>query len=283
MNGINKMININLLPEVMRKKERMPLPQLLMLVGVVVLFCLLGLVIANYYMNVIPNLESRKRSLTATRQTLQVRADELKRINAEIASLTDYVDAVKTLYRQRIVWSKILSDLKHIVNFDPSMSEYNPDMRYLWLTKLSGRGNELTLNGYATSGNQVVAMQMPERLLQGFRTYAPLTLPEKDEEARLQESLREAQAEHDALRRENPGLPLQGPKEVAVRQRLEEIQNIKSGGIALKAFSELMTPASIRLLNATWTNTPSPRRRVTNAEELFPPQAWSFGISLELK
>lgn len=267
----------------MRKKERLPLSQLLALVGVVVLFSLLGLTIANYSMNIIQNLENRKKSLTATRQRLQVQADELKKINAEIASLTDYVDAVKTLYKQRIVWSKILSDLKHIVNFDPSMSEYNPDMRYLWLTKLSGKGKELTLNGFATSGNQVIAMQMPERLLQGFRTFAPLTLPEKDEEIRLQESLREAQAEHDALRRDNPGLPLQGPKELAVRQRLEEIQSIKSGGIALKAFSEIMVPASIRLLNATWTNTPAARRREIVGEELFPAQAWSFGISLQLR
>lgn len=277
------MININLLPEVMRKKERMPLPQLLGMLGVIVVFCLLGYMIVNYMMNIIPNLENRKTSAESTRQRLQVQANRLKEINAEIAKLTEYVDAVKTLYRQRIVWSKVLSDLKHIVNFDPAMSEYNQDMRYLWLTKLSGKGSDLTLNGYATAANQVVAIQMPERLLQGFLTYAPLTLPEKDEEARLQDSLKEAQAEHDALRRDNPDLPLQGPKELAVRQRLEEIQNIKSGGIAMKPFSSLFEPSSLRLINATWTNAPARARRGGVGEELFPTQAWQFGISMKLK
>lgn len=280
------MININLLPDVLRKKERMPMPHLLALVGVVCLLGGLGYAVMQYKMNIIPGLTARRDSLRRERTALQAKEKELKDINAQIATLSQHVDAVKTLYRNRVVWSKILSDVKNIVNFDPAMSEYNADMRYLWLTRFVGKGKNLALDGFATASTQVVAMQMPERLLQGFLNYTPATLPEKDEEVRLQEELRVAMANYDALRRENPELPVQGPEETALRQRLEELKKVKSGGIALRPFVEILNPGSLKLLSATWTRAPQSRRTGAAAvsySEIFPAMAWSFKVSMDFK
>lgn len=276
------MININLLPESMRKKEGLPLPNLL---GFLVMFCVLAGVAyigLLYHTSIIPSLEGRQRSLSATKSQLQKQVEELKKLNAEIDRLSGFVNTVRGLYVRRIVWAKVLSDLKHIVNFDPAMNEYNQDMRYLWLTKISGRGKVIGLSGLATGSTQASAMQLPERFLERFRTYSPVAAPEKDEEAKLQQELKNASAEHELRRRENPELPPQSQVELAIRQRLEEIKNVKSGGIALQPFYELVKPRSLQLLDVKWGPAPKPRSGDKTQLELFPTQAWSFRLSLDL-
>lgn len=274
------MIDINLLPEVMRKKERTPLPQLIGYIFMAALLALAGLSIFYYMNNVVPTLERNRNGLSSKRNQLRDEVKELQELNNEIERLSDYVDTVKTLYKQRIVWSKILSDLKNIINFDPDMAVYNADMKYIWLVSLNGSNKSINLRGYATSANQLLAMQMPEQLLAYFISYSPTSLPEKDEEERLEGELRLAMAEHDKLRSENPDLSIQGEREVAIRKRLEEIKNIKSGGIAMKPFSSFLVPGSLRLHEATWTNAPSAH---TTGVEVFPKQAWNFSLSMMLK
>lgn len=279
------MIDINLLPEALRRKERMPVQQLLAILVGIGLVMAAGYMVAMYKINVIPGLQQRKSALTGERNSLKIQAEELARLNAEIAKLAEYVDTVKGLYRNRVVWAKILSDMKHIVNFDSTMSEYNPDMRYTWFTKLSGKVKRIEIDGFATASTQVLAMQLPERLIQGFLGYSPITLPERDEEVRLQELLRTTLIEYDALRRESPDLPLQGPKEIEIRQRLEEIKNIKSGGIAMLPFFDLLVPGSLRLVSVAWGNVPTPQRRHEGEviSEVFPGQGWAFKINMDLK
>lgn len=278
------MININLLPESLRKKGGVAPKQLLGLVAAVAVLGGLVYMVTKYQMDTLPTLRDRKQSLQTQQAGLRKKVEELKKINQEIASKSAYVDAVKGLYRQRVVWSKVLSDVKNIVNFDPSMSEYNTDMRYLWLTKLNGRERSLSMQGFATASSQVVAMQLPERLLHSIRSYAPVNLPEKDEEIRLQDELRKAVAEHEAERRERPELPMQGPRELSIRQRLEEIKTIKSGGIALMPFHTMLVGGSLKLNRAAWVKAPTPRGYATqDAGQLFPEMAWSFNIEMTLK
>jgi hypothetical protein len=278
------MININLLPEALRKKERMPLPQFLGVIAGVALFGLLGYMIVRYQFAIVPDLQSQRDNLARTRARLQEEAQELAVVNGEIGRLSSLVEAVKTLYRQRRVWSKVLADLKHIVNFDATMSDVNPDGRYIWLTSFSTIGSNIHLQGYATVGNnRAQAIQLPERFLEGFLTYAPVSLPEKDEEARIQEELRVATADYEVLRAEQPELPLQGPEEIRLRQRLAEIKTVKSGGIAMQPFNALLVPGSLKLNSMTWTGTPHPNTRLVPVGEDFPEMGWQFNISMELK
>lgn len=273
------MINVNLLPDSLKKKDGISVP---LAVGVVVALAILGFLgsmVLSYTTSVIPDLRARQESLERRKTSLSAQVEELKKINAEIAKLTSYVDTVKSLYRQRIIWAKILSDIKHIVNFDPAMSEYNSEMRYLWLTNISCSRKNITLMGYATAPSQVMAMQMPERLIQTFLSYTPATLPEKDEETRLQEELRRAIEEYEAERRDNPNLPIQGARELTIRQRLEEIKNIKSGGIAMAPFHTFLMPGSLQLRSASWTGAPS----VPTSQEIFPSNAWVFNLIMNLK
>ena len=276
------MININLLPEVLRKKERPPIKQILPLVALVVLTGLAVFQVTKYQFDIIPTLESRKDSLEREKVALTAKVEELKQINAEINKLSDYITTVKGLYKRRIVWSKLLYDVKKIVNFDETMSRYNDEMRYLWLTKFNGSGKNINLTGFATAANQVIAMQLPERLIVGFLTYTPVALPEKDEEARLQEELTRVIASHTAQRRENSDLPLQSPEEIALRQRLEEIKNVKSGSIAMQSFSSHLVPGSLKLTSTAWGGAPQPTGTRTTPE-IFPTQAWTFNLIMTLK
>ena len=277
------MIDINLLPESMRKKERMPLPQFLALCLAVVIMGGLVTAIAKYRFDTIPTLERKERDLRQEVRNLQVQAEELKRLNAEIARMSEYVETVKSLYKNRKVWSKLLADIKSIVNFDATMSEYNTDMRYIWFTTLAGDSRKIDLGGFSTAGTQNAAMQMTEQLLQGFLTYAPPELPEKQEEIKLEQQLRSAIAEHDIARRENPDLPIQGPQEVMLRQKLDSIRNMRSGEMALQPFSSFLIPGSLKLLSVSWGAAPRPQRRTEGLTEVFPDMAWSFRLTMNLK
>lgn len=279
------MININLLPEVLRKKERMPLPQFMALIGMLILIGFAFYMITKYHFETIPNLEKRERYLQNDKRKLTAQVEELKQITAEKNQLAEYVNTVKGLYKNRIIWSKVLADMKNMVNFDPFMATYNPEARYIWLTTFNGNGKNIDVKGFATASSELVAMQLPERLLTSFLTYTPATLPEKDEEQRLLKELDIAISEHGILRRDNPELPLQGQKEITIRQRLEEIKNMKSGGIALQPFHSQLVPGSLKLNSATWSKAPTPRglQKDSALTEVFPEQAWAFDISMQLK
>ncbi|MDR1536037.1 MAG: hypothetical protein LBU64_13280 [Planctomycetota bacterium] len=277
------MINLDLLPEVLRKKERLPLPQFLGLCGGLAVFGLIGYLVVHYLFFVIPDLNQRRAALQRQKQDLQGKADEGKRINQEIARLGDYIGTVKTLYRNRVVWAKILSDIKSIVNFDPEMNVANPEMRHLWFTKLTGKAKDISISGYATSSSRETSLQMQENLIQGFISYSPRVMPEKGEEERLQEQLRRAIAVHESRRVDDPTLPARGPEEEAIRRRLEEIAGLKSGGIALLPFSNLLVPGSIQLINSTSVRAPRPRGVPDHLLSMFPTEAWSFGIGMKLK
>lgn len=276
------MIHINLLPEVMRKKEGTPLPQFAAYCVALLAIGLVAYAIVRYKFDTIGMLAARKGTLEIEKNAEQAIAVELQELNRETAKLSGYVDTVKELYRKRIIWAKILSDLKNIVNFDPAMSEYNTDMRYLWLTKLAGKEKNIDMDGFATAANRIAAMQMPSRLITGLMTYTPDKLPEQAEEDRINEALRQAQIENDLLRRDNPDLPVQSEKEVRLRDRLAEIRAVRSGGIALKPFSALLKPGSIKLVSTAWGSAPRPAGNAGPATEIFPSEAWSFKITMEL-
>lgn len=279
------MIRINLLPRALRKKEGMPLPQFLAVLGALALFGFVFYMVTKYEFDVIPNLVAKRDNLKRYRTTLLAQVDELRTINAEIARLTEYVETVRTLYRNRVIWAKILSNFKTIIDRDPTMNEYNPGMRYLWMTKFTGKDKSISLDGYATDVNSTVAMQMPSRFIRDILTYSPTTMPEKDEEIRLTEELRGMTVRYEALRRENPDLPPQNPAETLVRERLEEIRKIKSGGLALQPLHEQLVPGSLQLNSASWVAAPQVKTGDRGAElaEVFPKEAWSFKLSMTLK
>lgn len=277
------MIRINLLPRALRKKQGMPLPQFLAVLGVLAVFGGLFYLVTKYEFDIIPNLTMKRDNLQRSRATLTEQVKELQTIRAEIAKRTDYVEAVRTLYRNRTIWAKILANFKSIIDRDPTMNEYNPGMRYLWLTKFTGKGKNIALSGFATDSSQVTAMQMPEWFLQGILTYTPTAMPEKNEEARLAEELRVAASRYEALRRENPDLPPESQNEMEIKARLEEIKKIKSGGLALQPLYSQLVPGSLRLIGANWAAAPQPKGGATEMGEIFPKQAWSFNISMDLK
>lgn len=312
------MFEINLMPESARKANPTPLPQFASyLVGILVVAGLLFFV-AKYHLTIIPTLEQQKKAMEIEKRRLTEKVAELKAYREEIERLSGHVDAVKALYKGRIIWAKLLSDIKNIVNADKTMSSFNSEMRYLWLSRISGtagmagKPNKLEMDALATANTRIEAIKMAENLLAGLRTYAPTMLPEKKEEEILDAELKIAIAEHDAARKDNPTLPAQGEQEQDIRRRMKELLKFKSGGIALKPFHTFINVGSLGFSDLVWTALTKPRRTAvieqllklseyknnTEAEReelarkieqqrlledsLFPPAAWKFKVSVDL-
>jgi Tfp pilus assembly protein PilN len=157
------MIEINLLPEHMRRSVGTPLGrQLIIYVGVALWMGLIYLNVSRFYD--IKNAEKTLADLQRDVSNLRPVEKKVKEIEEKISGIKARVDALETLYRQRMVWAKILYDLKKIVQ-QQGYEKINDDLEYIWLTKLSveeKRGapmggektTELILEGYASASGR---------------------------------------------------------------------------------------------------------------------------------
>jgi Tfp pilus assembly protein PilN len=282
------MININLLPEQLRRPEPTPLPlALTFLVGLAAVV-FLGLMWHSYQFRVIPGLNREITRERTEERRLREEEAELQVLRRQINAIREHVDAVRTLYRGRTVWARILSDIKHLVTEDEAVNNANPGQRYLWLNNIAFRANRFTLRGYASASNSTLGMPMHERLLHGFYTFAPTENPEAA-------AIRRIEADLEAIRygaaSESPDFVSPGEREAELRRKLEEIRRARSGGIALMPFLTFIKPGAIRDLGGSWVPLPQPRRPVDGSpdavimEQLmatFPSHAWRFGVEMEL-
>lgn len=155
------MITINLLPGTSRKREKPPrLWQALS--GVLLAATLAGAAgVARYGLGVVPGLEARLAGLGEERQSL-ARADaELSAVETRLGNLAGNVDMAKNLYSRRIVWSKVLQDVKEIVAG-----------KGVRLTRVAGYGNLLTLEGNSPAPPGETALRV-ERLVREIRVRRP--------------------------------------------------------------------------------------------------------------
>ena len=110
------MIHINLLPEKFRRVEGTPLPrQLTIYVGVALCS---GLMAANavFMFNRLPQAQAQLETVTKQVSTLATKAKEVDAMEAKIKGIEGRTTAIEQLYRERIVWAKLLSDFRNIVN-----------------------------------------------------------------------------------------------------------------------------------------------------------------------
>ncbi len=102
------MIEINLLPQELRRSEGTPLPRLLSIIVGVVLAVVGGLFISNYYFVEIPATvqkikEEDRKLLTATTAAALVDA-----VDAKIVKIKGKVEALRNLQNGRVRWARVL-------------------------------------------------------------------------------------------------------------------------------------------------------------------------------
>lgn len=284
------MIEINLLPEQLRRSEGTPLPrQLTIYLGVAIT---LGLIFVNYHFYM--KTGKARGDLQGWQQRLvevQNEEKQLQAILAEISGIETHVDACEELYRNRTVWAKILNDLKRIVN-EQGFQRLNEDGEYLWFQSMSLRKarrrsavpdpNEpedmLVLDGYASSKGSRRGARMVEDLLNAIVSYRP-DVPPEQETYEMTEEEKERMARLLEKQEKGESLTPEETRRLSAAQEREAFRKSKkSGSIAMKGFYEFFVT---REVETTWLDAmPSGS---TKGLEGLPKTATKFTIRLGFK
>lgn len=294
------MIEINLLPESMRKAEATPLPRFVALCLCVLIFFSILAVNMNFMLKIVPDAKKALDDKQKLKSDKEVAAAELQKLQKEISSIEEHVSTVRTLYKNRRVWAKLLYDIKQIVTYEPTTNESNTQLRYLWINSIAyskGAQERIVLSGYATANNDEVSSQrlfnsFYERLLR----YKNEKKPVEQEKERisglmkdLQAKMEKEQEKWNLLRKQNPGLAATNPaideikKEIeAYKKELDALGENESGRVALQPFAKSFADNGIVLDSIAWQGSPGKGSLGGEAQNL-PDKVQQFKITCTFK
>jgi Tfp pilus assembly protein PilN len=283
------MIEINLLPEALRKAEGTPLPRFVAMCAGIVVNGILLVLLLHLVINVLRDTQERHDKLAKEVSERKEEAKKLDDLQLQIAQINARVDAVRTLYQNRTVFAKILWDLKQIIDYDERINESNPEGRYLWLTSLKYQvGKTLDIEGLASGANTTEASKNFEELLRQINTYrcekAPEELERKDlEERRTRVKVEMATAKARAASPEEADVQEYQKQLDEIEKRLQEIQKaVPSGGVAKLSFLEFFK--SLQWKGISWQTIASAEKTEKGAKaENMPFGAQKFLLTLDLK
>jgi hypothetical protein len=278
------MIEINLLPESLRKTEGTPLGRFMAYCLGVILVCSLGAYVAHHHFVHTRDVEDELQRKIAEKTKAETTAKELDEINAKLDLIQARVNAIKELYRGRMIWSKLLYDFRKIVTFDATANEANPELRYLWVTKVvASVGSKLEMEGYASAPTEVVAVRLEEDFLKQLREYSASQAPEVEERERLEQMLMEAKKSWHKIRSENPELPPVSPDEKELKEKLALVEKRESGGVAEMPFINFFREGSPILDETSWQAGGLNADRELKGAAFLPVGAYRFKINMNLK
>ena len=140
------MIDINLLPPSLRKEQRPNPGKAIAFLIVLLLALLVGAGVAFYSYRVIPDLT--------------VRRDQLLQAGQSIGGEARRVEVARELYSRRIVWSRVLGDIKNATS--ANMLETG---KAIWLNRIAASAGAIGIDGAAASTGD---RQTAENLVAAF-------------------------------------------------------------------------------------------------------------------
>jgi Tfp pilus assembly protein PilN len=102
------MIEINLLPDEMKRPEGTPLPRLLSIMASVILMAVGGLLISKYYVVEIPKTKELIRGQEGEKKRLQQEVARVEALDKEIEKIKAKVAAWRSLENSRILYARFL-------------------------------------------------------------------------------------------------------------------------------------------------------------------------------
>ena len=264
------MFDINLLPESYRRSQRSTPLKMLALAVVIAAVALLAFQTAHNFLKRIPAAREVNRQLALTEKRL---TDEVAESDALAAKLSTYearVEAVRELYRNRIIWAKLLLDIKSLVAQNQGLPGGN-----LWLSKITAQENgQFSMDGFSTGADRNSAMAGRTSLLRAIDTYQPGALPEVAEMEQIDTRLAEIAEEFPdaASRSEEVRLEVAG-----LQARRLELADLRSGRVAIQPFSRFIKPQTLRANDFTWQSLGGDRSGDAPAE------GFAFNINFTLQ
>lgn len=277
------MIDINLLPEHLRRVEGTPLPRQLTIYLAVAVSLVLVFLNVKIYMTT-QNRQRELEELQTEVAKLKEQERELEALIAQIEAIRARVDAATKLVRQRVVYAKLLADLKQIVN-SLGYNQANEQRQYLWLSRLDlqegRRQNEqrkLVMEGFATGPDSRRAWQMVGQFGRSLIEYRPVaTTPEGVQDDQIRGS-RERLEELEKID-SNELTEEQRREKEALEAFMQHLRMHRSGGVAEEPFVSFFEPESL-YTEQTWSDSVgSPDENV----EMPPVGGMEFTIEIDFK
>lgn len=264
------MFDINLLPESHRRSQRSTPLKMLALALVIAAAAFLAFHTAHNLLKRIPDAEKANKALAAKEATLQREVKESDELAARLTAYETRIDAVRDLYRGRIIWAKLLLDIKNLVARNQGLPG-----GHLWLNRLKAYENgSFSMDGFSTGTDRNTAMAGRTSLLKDLDDYRPGVLPEAREAAEIDARLQEIETEFpEAARR-----PEDIRQELAeLHTRRTELADIQSGRVAVQAFSKFIKPGTLLANDFTWQSMGGSRDVDT------PTEGFGFNITFTLQ
>jgi len=154
------MIQVNLLPEEMRRIEHTPLPRFILILSgavLVVLCCSAWVYLHFNALSAVHDEEARLIEQVARQETRAKEADDLKK---DIETLTSRRDTIQELSEGRREWWVLIDELSDIIPYD------------MWITSLNCGGSSISMGCYVDgdSGTRVAEVW---RLFKLHPTFGP--------------------------------------------------------------------------------------------------------------
>jgi len=149
------MIEINLLPEEMRKTEGTPPARMLAIMGSVVAVCALGFFIGQYHFVKIPKIELDIKTVDTDIERLKLEKAELDKINADIGTLEAKVAALDNLQQSRVRYARLLDRLCNSVPDNVWFRTFTIGNDNQPAAPGGGRRYMISLSGYAAGSTKL--------------------------------------------------------------------------------------------------------------------------------
>ena len=240
------MFDINLLPDSYRRAQRQTPFKMLALAIVIALAVFLAYRVTVNQFRRLPAVQKENRKLQADESALKAKLALTEELAKQLTKYEARIDAVRSLYRGRVIWAKLLLDIKNMV----ARNQGGPG-GLLWFNRLQAAANgAVTINGYSAGADRYSASEGHTGLLKDFDVYRPDLRPEEQE-------LADIEAQRTEIERQNPD-PAKRPE--AVRRELAELDarqgdllDVKSGRVSVQPFIKFVKPGSLKPGRFAWT------------------------------
>jgi Tfp pilus assembly protein PilN len=146
------MIEINLLPEELRKTEGTPPARLLSIILSIVVMGGLGAMISSYYLVKIPSIRNEIQSADVEIKNLTEKQKEVEVTRTDITNLKQKVAALDNLNQSRIRYGRLLNQLCNSMPDGVWFRTFTVGADSQPVTPGGGKRYQISLTGYTTAG-----------------------------------------------------------------------------------------------------------------------------------
>ncbi len=292
------MIEINLLPEELRRVEGTPLPRLLTIcLGVAI--CVTLLFLNWFYFNETAKAKAKLKKVEKNLVAEKGRIKKLDKLIQKITTIKAHVSTIEDLYRERIIWAKVLFDLKHIVN-QQEYNKQNKEREYIWFTDLvlgskkvgggmlgmpSQSVKLITIKGVASARGTRRATAMIRSLIDTMVSYKPEKSPEIEAVEEIEKTIKVRKAFEEMLKKKGKKgkVVLDQATKRKIRadnELIKHLQDKKSGGIAMMPFMNQFEGR--RQLKIKWQDKMNASKS-KDGKKFMPESGMKFELTLSFK